>query len=134
MPKKQKLCTTRKRLKKHGNGITRCESLSMRPIKQRVYKWGNELVPHTLQILKCTPVSFLQIVHIKHNGTKFLIREECFPNPLHHPNKMSTTLSGKTRDKKISKQNSTIGTQPCSEPTSDPLPLHNTDTHNTTPL
>lgn len=92
----------KKETQKTWNGITRCESLSMRPIKQSVYKWGNELVPHTLQILKCMPVSFLQIVHIKLNGTKFLIPEECFPNQLHHPNKRSTTLSGKTRDTKRS--------------------------------
>ena len=35
--------------------------------------------------------------HIKHNGTKFQISDECFPNQILHPNKRSSTLLGNTQ-------------------------------------
>ena len=46
------LCTRKKRIYKHWNGITWSESPSIRPIKQSSYKQGYELDPWTPQVFK----------------------------------------------------------------------------------
>ena len=38
----------------------------------------------------------LQIHHIKHNGGKFQMLDECFPNQFHQPRRVSATDLGKT--------------------------------------
>lgn len=40
----------------------------------------------------------LQMRHIKHNGTKFQLSEECIPNQFLHPAKRSITLAGKAQE------------------------------------
>ena len=50
----------------HQNAITRCESPNSKPIKRSAYEIG--------QLSKCLNVQlfcFLQMLHIKHNKTKF---------------------------------------------------------------
>lgn len=53
----------------------------------------------------------LQIYHIKHNGAKFHMFNECFPNQFLHPSIRSITLSGTTQTTPNGlKQNSTTST------------------------
>lgn len=41
---------------------------------------------------------YLQMLYIKHNGTKFQISDECFPHQFLHPTNRSVTLFGKTQE------------------------------------
>ena len=40
----------------------------------------------------------LQIHHIKHDGTKFQMLDECFPNQFHRPKRVSAIDLGKTHE------------------------------------
>ena len=53
----------------------------------------------SLELSKSSKVRWLrslQIHHRRHNGTKFQIFEECFPNQFHQPKSKSETVLGKT--------------------------------------
>lgn len=94
--KKRKLNTKEKRTNEPREGITRHESRSPRPIKQRTTKRSKQLVFQTLHILKCPPIMCpLYTPHQTHE-TKFQMSNECFPNQFYQPKRISNTVLGKT--------------------------------------
>ena len=48
--------------------------------------------------LKVCQFRSLKVHHIKHNGTKFQMLEECFPNQFYQPKKVSAIVLGKTHE------------------------------------
>ena len=78
--KQRKKLITKERSKERNEWITRSESLSLDQLKREPLKeasnWSLEL---SMSSKACQLRSF-QIHHIKHNGTKFQMLDECFPN------------------------------------------------------
>ena len=73
------------------------ESLDVNPQvrpNQTMGLWSPDLSSSTNIRLICSS----QIIHLKHNKTKFQIFDKCFPNQSLHPNKRPITLSGNTQE------------------------------------
>ena len=58
--RRKTLRTKKKRAKKERERITRCESLSLSPIKKGTRKESEHLVFESIQILKSPPIAFPQ--------------------------------------------------------------------------
>ena len=86
------------RTKKTGERITRGESPSPRPVKQRATKEANSRSSELSKSPKVLLFHSLQRHHIKHNGAKFQILDKCFPCQLYHPKRVSATDLGKTQE------------------------------------
>ena len=53
---KEKILITKKGVKEHRERITRCESPSPKPVKQRATKRSKQLVFQTIHVLKSPPI------------------------------------------------------------------------------
>ena len=93
---KEKILITKERAKEHREKITRGESPSPRSFKKRTTKRNKQLVIGFFHVLKSPSISLPH--HIRHNGTKFQIPKECFPNQFHQLKRVSAIDLGKTHE------------------------------------
>ena len=93
--RKEKILNTQERAKEDRERITRGESPSPRPVKQRTTEKSQKLVIRTLHVLLFRS---LQRHHIKHKGAKFQMLDKCFPGQFYQPNRVSATDLGKTQE------------------------------------
>ena len=94
--KKHKL--QRKRAKEKRKRVTRCESPSLsqsnRELEKRASIWSSNLSKSS----NVHQLRSFQIHHIKHNGTKFQMLDECFPNQFHQLKRKFDTVHEGTHE------------------------------------